>query len=299
MLKFAIVACASASLLFPVSAFAQSPDVDSIIESYITQGEYVSSTSPCSGRALSASGQSLSQYARKKTNGIASQVNRGDSHTMVGGKITQTLNAVSFCYKEEGGPVSDRRNIASDMARLLVYRLQGKSDFGVNSVDLSNARALTAFAKASGNDMTFEEEALNQFEAPKTVVPNGAVSSVDLNQITIDAKSNTLRVKRKYGNKQVTGFGKIYAVRFIEAHPVFGGNDRLFVDFDGPKTFVGGGSSGELEETNFISCEVELGSASEDKAIDLDKGDTVKVSGLFRMESETFSGMIIENCVIL
>ena len=298
MLKLILKTGLAAFMLCPTLTYAQSANVDDIIESYITDGAYTSVTAPCTTRALRNSNQSLSQYSRKKTNGIAAQVNRGDSYTMVGGKISQTLNAVSFCYKEDNRPLSDQVNIASDLARLLIYRLQGKSDFGVNSQDLTNARALTAFAKSSGIDMGFEVNALKQFRAPKEVSASESVSKIDLNQVAIDAKSNSLRVKRKYDNKQVSGFGKIYTVRFIEAHPVFGGEDNLFVDFDGPKTFIGSGSSGELEETNFISCKVELGSASEEKAIDLNKGDTVNVSGTFRMDSATFRGMIIENCII-
>lgn len=300
MLKFGIVACASASLLFPFSAFAQSPDVDSIIESYITQGEYVSSTSPCSGRALSVSGQSLSQYARKKTNGIASQVNRGDSYTMVGGKITQTLNAVSYCYNEEGRPVSDRGNIASDMARLLVYRLQGKSDFDTNATDFANARALTQFAKARGTDMSFEEQALKQFDSPKPTVIAGIVDTeVDFNKIAEEFKSNSLRVKKRYANKQVVGSGKIYAVQFIPASPTrTSSEDRLIVKFDGPKTYSNGGTSGDLETATFIQCHIEMGTLSEDKAIELDKGDSVKVSGLFEMDKFGRLPPSIQNCVI-
>ena len=300
MRKSVIMAGAFIAALTPALAQAQSADVDRIIESYVTQGTYISATSPCSGRALERSGNSLSQYMRKKTNGIAAEVNRGDGYSRVGGKISQTLDAVSFCYKQEDRPVSDKANIASDMARLLVYRLQGKSDFGVNATDLTNARVLTQFAKASGNDMSFEEASLKQFDEPKPVTITAISESVDLNKLAQDFENNMLRVKRDYEAKKIVGEGKVYSINFYDASTsAFGGESHIRLDFDGPKTFLGGGTSGELETALFVGCKIGMGGASEDKAIDLNKGDLVKVTGVVKMSGVSYIAPTLENCEIL
>ena len=300
MIKTVIKTVLVFPLLIPAMAFAQSSNVDTVIESYITKGSYVSATSPCSERTLSRKGQSLSQYMRKKTNGIASQVNRGDGYMSVGGKINVALEAVSFCYKEAGRPVGDKANIAGDMGRLLVYRLQGKRDFGVNPFDLANAKTLVQFAKFSGTDMSFEEQALAQFQAPKASPVTTAVSSeLNFNDIAKEFDSNSLRVKKKYADKQVTGSGRIVEVRFLEASPlVRNDKDRLIIYFDGPKTYLNG-NSGDLETSTFIRCEIQMGTQSEDKAIDLDKGDTVKVTGIFEMDKFGRMPPTIQKCEIL
>lgn len=300
MLKTVIKTGLALPLFIPAVAVAQLSDVDTVIESYITQGSYVSATSPCSERALNRKGQSLSQYMRKKTNGIASQVNRGDGYMSVGGKINVALDAVSFCYKEAGRPIEDKANIAGDMARLLVYRLQGKRDFGVNAVDLANAKTLAQFAKSNGTDMSFEEQALAQFQAPKAAPVTGAVSNeLNFNDIAKEFESNSLRVKKKYADKQVIGSGKIEEVRFIEKSPLSQtSKDRIIIYFDGPKTYLNG-SSGDLETATFIRCEIEMGTPSEDKAIELDKGDSVKVSGLFEMDKFGRMPPTIKQCEIL
>jgi len=195
MLKTVIKTGLVLPLFMPAIALAQSSNVDTVIETYITEGSYISATSPCSERVLSRKGQSLSQYMRKKTNGIASQVNRGDGYMSIGGKINQALEAVSFCYKEAGRPVGDKSNIAGDMGRLLVYRLQGKRDFGVNPVDLANAKTLVQFAKSNGTDMSFEEQALAQFQAPKEAPVTGAVSGeLNFNEAIELDKGDTARV---------------------------------------------------------------------------------------------------------
>lgn len=300
MLKTVIKTGLALPLFIPAIAFAQSSNVDAVIESYITQGSYVSATSPCSERALNRKGQSLSQYMRKKTNGIASQVNRGDGYMSVGGKINVALDAVSFCYKEAGRPIGDKANIAGDMARLLVYRLQGKRDFGVNAVDLANAKTLVQFAKSNGTDMSFEEQALAQFQAPKAAPVTGAVSGeVDLNKVAEEFDSNSLRVKKRYGDKTIVGFGKIYDVQFLEASPLVRNDiDQLLIKFDGPKTYING-NSGDLETATFIRCDIPLGTPSEDKAIDLDKGDTARVSGIFTMGTSKWDPPTIKQCEIL
>jgi len=274
---------------FSVVAVAQpvtESDATSILDNYASSFNALSINVCLDSNRQALTGSALKEAFTVKQNEVVGLLNRGEG-TMAAGKASTLLGAFGHCYSKSDNQI-DRPTYANFMGGLIAVEASTYD----NADKMKQAITLLDYAKShSSENLQFLKlvEPYRKQEKTEDIASSGDATEVNFYELGELRKSNALRLRKKYDGKTVMGEAKVFKIGEYK-------DGRIFINLDGPKTLD---SSGGLESAWMIVCKIKKGSSSEDKAIDLDKGDTFKIKGTMKVFQKSYFTPAVENCEIL
>ena len=297
---FKITLIIGAVCLLSTGALAQTNNtvyhsVISHLTDYVESDSKSLAEASCSPDALRVTRQSFKSFVAGKVNDVTNIANQGN-HLRASGKAAAARKAIAYCFSDMGSPHSELDHVSSAFARFLTIEAQYGSKYGAtDQIKISRASDFTAYAKQAGLDMSDIERALDKLKPKeKVAVSRGEDSTVhDASKIAQEVENNAIRFKRDYVNKTITVKGIVNKIK-----PGFrSGIDVIFKSPPAAEQDPEDKLEGYVEHVNPVICRIAEGSTFEDKAIDLNKGDTVTVKGMMELLTGTTPQLI--ECEIL
>ena len=274
---------------FSVAALAQpitESDATKILDNYASSFNALSINLCLDRNRQAVTGSALKEAFTVKQNEVVGLLNRGDD-TLAAGKASTLLGAFGHCFSVSDKQI-DRPTYASFMGGFIATEALAYND----TAKMQNAITLLDYAKShhQSNAQFMKLVEPHRKKENLEAQPSGDTSEVNFYELGELYKSNQLRLRKKYDGKTITGDAKVYRVGEHK-------DGRIFINLDGPKTVDP--ASGELLSSWLLVCNIEQGSNSEDKAIDLDKGDTFKIKGTLEVFKKTYFSPAVQQCEIL
>ena len=274
---------------FSVVAVAQpitESDATSILDNYGSSFNALAINTCLDRNQQALTGSALKEAFTVKQNEIVGMLNRGDK-SLAAGKATSLLGAFGHCYSVSTNTV-DRSTYAKFMGGLIATEALPYRD----NDKMQKAITLLDYSKSHLSENTQFMKLVEPFRKSENVdvTPSGDTSEVNFYELGELYKSNQLRLRKKYDGKIVIGEAKVHRVGEHR-------DGRIFINLDGPK--VVDTASGELSSSWMLVCNIEQGSTSEDKAIDLDKSDTFRIKGTMEVFKKTYFSPAVQQCEIL
>jgi len=257
---------------FSVVASAQpitDSDVSSILDNYGSSFNALASNVCLDLNRQAVTGSTLKEAFTVKQNEVVGLLNRGD-RTMAAGKASTLLGAFGHCYSVSDKQI-DRPTYAGFMGGFMATEALAYGD----NDKMAKAITLLDYAKSHGQTNTQFLNLVKDHRAPE--LDTGNTEKTSLSTLISGVETNALRFKRDYEGKTVTFDAKVESVSY----------ESLV-----KKTSL---SLKTLTGNNFSGCY--LTGAMEDKAIDLNKGQTVTVTANVTVyESILGSSLSLKNC---
>lgn len=271
-------------------------EVEKIIQKYASSSTGKKLVNYCNASALSSVGKTFEQLVIENVDKKANAFNRGAY-----GEASSDVAAlkIASCYQQlfvqrSKGSESIKKSVknfrgsrnlkyyAGNIGELVAISILAKSKAGIDidpsSKSFKDALVLMTYARQNGYLENRSFEVLEKYRKEKSeLAPSNSNNFVHVEAVTLikEIKKNALRFKRKYHGKSISAVGKVHKIGEFS-------DGNIYVKLFGEETWnpEGRAEDGPVSSTHLL-CKLDHNSQSENKAISLNTGDEVVVTGVF------------------
>lgn len=274
-------------------------EVKKIIQEYASSSTGKKLVNYCSASALSSIEKTFEQLVSEDVNKKINAFKRGAY-----GEASSNVAAlkIASCYQQlfeqssRSGESKEKlvkkfrgsRNLkyyAGNIGELVAISILAKSKAGIdiepNNKSIKEAIVLMTYARQNGYLENQSLEALEKYRKEKSESSNNN-ELVHVEAVTFikEIKKNALRFKRKYHGKSISAVGKVHKIGEFS-------DGNIYVKLFGEEIWApeDRAEDSPVSATHLL-CKLDQNSQSENKAISLNTGDEVVVTGVFEYNTK-------------